>query len=100
MSLKRTQRLFGLDYVTVFQPLRGAIASRRKFSTSQATRAHGVFAGIASSRMTTPWIDAYNHQHEKGVAQSVPTRDLSPKKMSDSYHKMVCLDKSLNRAVC
>jgi len=78
--------------------------SRREFSTSRAIRAHGVFAGIASSRMTTPWIDAYNHQHEKGDPQPAPARDMSPKKMSDSYHKMVRLDtvylnKSLSRIV-
>ena len=92
MSSRVAHRLLCSAPVKLQRLSRCTTASRREFSTSRAIRAHGVFAGIASSRMTTPWIDAYNHQNEKGDSKPAPARDLSPKKMSDSYHKMVRWD--------
>jgi hypothetical protein len=100
MSSQKTQRLISVVSLTPYRLSRCNGALGRGFSTSRAARAHGVFAGIASSRMTTPWIDAYNNQHEKGDEQPASARDLSPKKMSDSYHKMVNCDVFRHRAIC
>lgn len=48
-------------------------------------------------RVKTPWIEALRKQREEGVdptkksgTPATPsTRDLTPKKMSDSFHRVV-----------
>ncbi|KAL8824263.1 MAG: hypothetical protein Q9191_005174 [Dirinaria sp. TL-2023a] len=48
-------------------------------------------------RVKTPWIEALRRQKEEGVdptkksgtTASPSTRDLTPKKMSDSFHRVV-----------
>ncbi|KAF7562260.1 hypothetical protein G7046_g1851 [Stylonectria norvegica] len=53
----------------------------------------GVFQGLADTRLPTPWIEAFRlQQQEKQAATNVESsqkRDLAPKKMSDSYHRVV-----------
>ena len=53
----------------------------------------GVFRGLTDTRLRTPWIEAFRLQQEgKGNQneEEVPKeRDLTPKKMSDSYHRVV-----------
>jgi acyl-coenzyme A thioesterase 9 len=45
-------------------------------------------------RTRTPFIEAFRKQQVNKLAKPVSTdiveRDLSPKSMSDSYHKVVC----------
>jgi len=42
-----------------------------------------------------PWSEAFERQktgtYTSSMLQKAGKRDLSPKKMSDSYHKVVCL---------
>lgn len=56
-------------------------------------RTDGVFRGLTDSRLQTPWIEAWRKQQEgKSTASSEATpqeRDMTPKKMSDSYHRVV-----------
>ncbi|ORY61599.1 HotDog domain-containing protein [Pseudomassariella vexata] len=77
------------------------LSQARKFSTSQTRCLHttpclrtdGVFRLLTDSRTPMPWIDAWRLQQEgQGTASSEAQpqeRDLSPKKMSDSYHRVV-----------
>lgn len=56
-------------------------------------RTDGVFRGLADNRLPRPWIEAWRLQQEKKNVASDEARsqerDLSPKKMSDSYHRVV-----------
>jgi acyl-coenzyme A thioesterase 9 len=69
-----------------------SILSRCIHSTA-LNRTDGVFRGLTDERLPTPWIEAFrNQQHVKGndVSKAQPQeRDLSPRKMRDSYHRIV-----------
>ncbi len=73
-----------------------AIRSRR-FSVSAHSQTDGVFRELTDQRVQTPWIEAFRQRQRegqeavqaKGVPQTPKDRDLSPKKMSDSYHSVV-----------
>jgi len=69
---------------TTVQQLQPTIGFARSFATS---RAHGIFAGIAQSRITTPWIDAFQNKDKQQATSR--NRNVEPKKMSDSYHRVV-----------
>ncbi|KAK6711528.1 hypothetical protein SNK05_005951 [Fusarium graminearum] len=63
------------------------------FHTTATSRTDGVFQGLADKRQPLPWIEAFKRQQEGKPAHNsddVPTeRDLTPRKMSDSYHRVV-----------
>ncbi|KAK0384693.1 hypothetical protein NLU13_7171 [Sarocladium strictum] len=65
----------------------------RSIHGTAANRTDGVFRGLTDERLPTPWIEAFrNQKHGKGstTSESQPQeRDLSPRKMSDSYHRVV-----------
>ncbi len=67
--------------------------SSRCFHASAGRRTDGVFHGLSDNRLATPWIEALRAQHKErdtGVChEEVKDRDLSPKKMSDSYHRVI-----------
>ena len=82
-------------------------ASRLIISSRIATRGlhkttvrhtDGVYTALTEMRVRTPWIEALRTQQKDGIdprkksAQPAtpPARDLTPKKMSDSYHRVVC----------
>ncbi|KAI4210705.1 MAG: hypothetical protein LQ351_006481 [Letrouitia transgressa] len=56
----------------------------------------GVFKGLTEMRVTTPWIEALRKKQEEGRGPSQKSgasgpsfdRDLAPKKMSESYHRV------------
>ena len=53
-----------------------------------------MFRGLSDDRLSTPWIEAWKAQQEGRSAgppgpETAGERDLSPKKMSDSYHRVV-----------
>lgn len=69
----------------------------RTLHTSLPFRTDGVFRALTESRITVPWIDAFNKikngekPHNEDERSAEPRkRDLTPKKMSDSYHRVVC----------
>ncbi|OTB00491.1 hypothetical protein M426DRAFT_65818 [Hypoxylon sp. CI-4A] len=66
---------------------------RRYLHGTPARRTDGVFRGLTDNRLPMPWIDAWKLQQEgKNVASDEARsqeRDLTPKKMSDSYHRVV-----------
>ncbi|KAK9425922.1 putative HotDog ACOT-type domain-containing protein [Seiridium unicorne] len=65
----------------------------RCIHSTPSRRTDGVFRGLTDGRLPTPWIEAWRKQQEgKSTAASEAKpqeRDLSPKKMSDSYHRVV-----------
>ncbi|CVL07271.1 hypothetical protein FPRO06_12307 [Fusarium proliferatum] len=63
------------------------------FHTTTPTKTDGVFQGLEDKRQPMPWIEAFERQ-QKGLpahkSDDYPKeRDLTPKKMSDSYHRVV-----------
>lgn len=69
----------------------------RQLHTTSAYRTDGVYKDLTSMRVRTPWIEALRKQREEGIdptksssnPATPPNRDLMPKKMSDSYHRVV-----------
>lgn len=75
----------------------GLTLSRRWLSYSPQRRTDGVFRELTAQRTQKPWIEAFREQQQKGredPAEAVPKpapkdRDLSPKKMKDSYYCVI-----------
>jgi acyl-coenzyme A thioesterase 9 len=77
--------------------LRMGASAVRYLHASRPRRTDGVFRGLIDDRLPTPWIEAFRAQQagkdssaagkDKNEAQK--ERDLTPKKMSDSYHRAV-----------
>lgn len=69
------------------------LESSRCFHASAIRRTDGVFRGLSDDRLSTPWIEAWKAQQKQkdtGIPlEETKERDLSPKKMSDSYHRVV-----------
>ncbi|KAI1104989.1 Thioesterase/thiol ester dehydrase-isomerase [Jackrogersella minutella] len=67
--------------------------SKRCFHATPFRHTDGVFLGLADNRLPMPWIEAWRLQQEgKNVASDEAQsqkRDLRPKKMNDSYHRVV-----------
>ncbi|KAI0509750.1 Thioesterase/thiol ester dehydrase-isomerase [Xylaria bambusicola] len=65
----------------------------RSFHGTFMRQTDGVFSGLTDSRPQVPWIEALKQQQEGkppgGSSQKPVERDMSPKKMSDSYHRVV-----------
>lgn len=72
---------------------RGLGSQTRLLQTTAARTTDGVFSGLTDGRLPTPWIEAFRLQQAgKGTASSEAQpqeRDLRPRKMSDSYHRVV-----------
>lgn len=73
------------------------LPSRRAFHSSCPNRTDGVFRELTAQRLQTPWIEALRKQQEEGKNPSQPSgipqtpkeRELTPKRMDDSFHKVV-----------
>ncbi|PPJ56191.1 hypothetical protein CBER1_10343 [Cercospora berteroae] len=68
-------------------------AAKRQLSASHQHRTDGVFRALTGERVQKPWIEAFREQ-QAGQKQLEPpctpeNRDLTPKKMSDSYHSVI-----------
>ncbi|KAI1860933.1 uncharacterized protein JN550_011088 [Neoarthrinium moseri] len=65
----------------------------RCIHATPSRRTDGVFRGLTDGRLPTPWIEAFRKQQEGQSTRSSEgkpqERDMSPKKMSDSYHRVV-----------
>ncbi|KAM5386407.1 hypothetical protein ACJZ2D_000370 [Fusarium nematophilum] len=63
------------------------------FHTTTSSRTDGVFRGLTDTRLPMPWIEAFRLQQQDKASWSPEEgpkeRDLGPKKMSDSYHRVV-----------
>lgn len=73
------------------------LGTNRAFRTTSSSRTDGVFRELTAQRLQTPWVEALRKQQEesksgteKPATPQVPKqRDLTPKRMDDSYHKVV-----------
>ncbi|KAL8733351.1 MAG: hypothetical protein Q9166_002175 [cf. Caloplaca sp. 2 TL-2023] len=69
----------------------------RQLHVSPRRLTDGVFKELTEMRVRTPWIEALRKKEEEGIdptqRSSTPAtpadRDLAPKRMSDSYHRVV-----------
>jgi hypothetical protein len=69
----------------------------RSFHSSTPRLTDGVFRALTEARVRTPWIEAFRKKQAEGSGPTkasdkpqVPAdRDLTPKRMSDSYHSVV-----------
>ncbi|KAI0439891.1 Thioesterase/thiol ester dehydrase-isomerase [Xylaria telfairii] len=65
----------------------------RNFCSTPARQTDGVFRSLTDNRPHMPWIEAFKQQQEGKVIAldhlKPEERDMSPKKMSDSYHRIV-----------
>ncbi|KAI5917362.1 HotDog domain-containing protein [Camillea tinctor] len=67
---------------------------RRSLHSTSVRQTDGVFRGLTDTRLPMPWIEAWRLQQQQGnsATRDEPQpkeRDLTPKKMSDSYHRVV-----------
>ncbi|KJX94536.1 acyl-CoA thioester hydrolase like protein [Zymoseptoria brevis] len=85
--------------------LRADLARRRpvvhrSFSAAITCRTDGVFTALTNERVQIPWVEAFRKQQAEkatgvkaaGGGQQQTTkveRDLTPRKMSDSYHSVI-----------
>lgn len=82
---------------TLLAPLRSI--ELRRFHATPNCSTDGVFSGLTNMRVKTPWVEALRKQREEGfdptktsnTPLTPPDRDLRPKKMSDSFHRVVRL---------
>lgn len=83
---------------TTIRAVPTATSQSRWFRTTPPLTTDGVFRGLTDDRLPTPWIEAFKLQ-QSGKGTPVPEgeaqqsgsqeRDLSPRRMSDSYHRVV-----------
>lgn len=74
-----------------------ALSTRCTFHTTSPRRTDGVFRELTAQRLQTPWIDALRKQQAEGKNAAQPSetpqvpkeRNLEPKHMDDSFHKVV-----------
>lgn len=80
---------------TLIAPLRSV--ALRRFHANPTCRTDGVYQGLTNMRVKTPWVEALRKQREEGFNPTKTSdtpltpldRDLKPKKMSDSFHRVV-----------
>ncbi|KAI5456093.1 HotDog domain-containing protein [Mariannaea sp. PMI_226] len=65
----------------------------RSLHLSPVSRTDGVFRGLTDTRLPMPWIEAWKMIHDgenpSPKDETSKERDMSPKKMSDSYHRVI-----------
>ena len=79
----------------------------RQFHISQRQRTDGVFKELTEMRVRTPWIEALRKKQEEGIdptqksnTPATPSdRDLTPKRMADSYHRVVRLHQRISETM-
>ena len=68
----------------------------REFSVSSRRGTDGVFRELTKARVPVPWAealkkrDAGEQDKVDGTKDAVSERTLTPKRMKDSYHSVVC----------
>ncbi|KAK7555762.1 HotDog domain-containing protein [Phyllosticta citricarpa] len=69
----------------------------REFSSTPTACTDGVFRDLTEARIQTPWIEALRKKQRdgedptraSGIPQVPANRKLEPKRMSDSYHRVI-----------
>lgn len=79
----------------ILAPLRSP--ALRRFHVTPAPSTDGVYRDLTNMRVRTPWVEALRKQREEGsdstgtsrTSATPMHRDLTPKRMSDSLHRVV-----------
>lgn len=78
----------------------------RQFHVHSQLSTDGVFRALTDDRSSMPWIEALrSHENDSQRAttpqtgKAKPGRNLTPKKMSDSFHRVVCFMFLLMRSI-
>lgn len=95
--MRAGNHLKAIKHVRAFEKHRLGIRSTRPLHNTPPRPTDGVYTALTEMRVKTPWIEALRKQREEGMdptrRSSEPTtpsdRDLTPKKMSDSFHRVV-----------
>ena len=74
-------------------------SARRQIHATPLQATDGVFKELTEMRVRTPWVEALRKRKEgdinaeegRTVSKTLADRALTPKKMSDSYHRVVCI---------
>ncbi|CAK7272661.1 hypothetical protein SEPCBS119000_005242 [Sporothrix epigloea] len=65
----------------------------RTFAVLSALRTDGVFRGLTDERLPVPWVEVLQRQRDAQNIELADTKesvhDLTPRKMRDSYHRVV-----------
>ena len=69
----------------------------RKLHVTTPRHTDGVYQALTEMRVKTPYIEALRKQRQEGIdptkkgdtPATPPDRDLTPKKMSESFHRVV-----------
>ncbi len=69
----------------------------RRLHVTTRNGTDGVFKELTEMRVRTPWVEALRKKKEEGIdptkssnTSATPAdRDLTPKRMADSYHRVV-----------
>lgn len=85
----------------------GYPGATRQLHTSPTYRTDGVYKDLTAMRVRTPWIEALRKKRVEGIdptkkshtPETPPDRDLKPKKMSDSFHRVVYMAASALHSV-
>ena len=79
-------------------------ASGKPFHTSQSVKTDGVYHELTAMRVRTPWIEAFRKQQEESSTEdrsaspaTAAKHENFPKRMSDSYHRIVRTDRTHSR---
>ena len=75
-------------------PWRSPLICAHCFHCHPHRRTDGVFRDLTDARIVTPWIEAFREREmatDNGhvAEQKSQERDLTPKKMGDSYYRVV-----------
>ncbi|KAI1813865.1 Thioesterase/thiol ester dehydrase-isomerase [Poronia punctata] len=78
---------------TSLRALPYSLIAKRDLHSTNVRRTDGVFRGLTDDRSRLPWIEAFKQQQEgkdhSKDEEGPKERDMTPKKMSDSYHRVV-----------
>jgi hypothetical protein len=100
-ALKFPSRLLATNARSIPQRRRA-----RCFSTTRPSCTDGVYHELTAMRTRTPFIEALRQQQQESkLAPAASTnkterhrdRDVSPKRMADSFHKVVCTSRGVGR---
>ncbi|KAL9056592.1 MAG: hypothetical protein Q9206_002699 [Seirophora lacunosa] len=97
MSSTQIPRVITRSHASLPRQLLVGFRSARHFHISTRLRTDGVFKELTEMRVRTPWVEALRKKQEEGidptkksdVAATPSDRDLTPKRMADSYHRVV-----------
>ncbi|CAF9920726.1 MAG: hypothetical protein HETSPECPRED_004344 [Heterodermia speciosa] len=95
MRSSRCLRLFENIYASRW--ITSSRITTRELHKTAVRQTDGVYTALTEMRVKTPWIEALRKQQKDGIdprkksdQHATPSdRDLTPKKMSDSYHRVV-----------